>query len=98
MQQQNLIIPQKLICPISGQIFKEPVFTSDGHTYEKEEIEKWLLTKDTSPKTGNSLGNKGLTPNWDKISDVDEFLIQHSEAYKELYFPKSLISQCLVSI
>ncbi len=29
-------------CPISHQIMRDPVFTSDGETYEREEIERWL--------------------------------------------------------
>ena len=31
-------------CPISYQIFNEPVILSDGQTYEKSEIARWLDT------------------------------------------------------
>ena len=98
MLSSQIIIPKNLICSITEQIFKEPVFTSDGHTYEKEAIEEWLLTNDTSPKTGSILANKNLIPNWGKIGDVDDYLIQHPEAHEEVYSPKSLITQCLVLI
>ena len=33
----------------------DPVFVSDGHTYERSAIERWLATKTTSPKTGEEL-------------------------------------------
>ena len=35
---------------------------SDGHTYEKLSIEKWLKSKTTSPRTGKPM-DKYLTPN-----------------------------------
>lgn len=46
-------LPRELItCPISGCIFKDPVtLPEDGHTYEKSEILKWLVSHDTSPIT-----------------------------------------------
>ena len=38
----------------------DPVFTSDGFTYERTAITKWLSTYDTSPST---LESKKLIPN-----------------------------------
>ena len=35
---------------------------SDGHSYERLAIEKWLKSKTTSPRTGKSM-DKFLTPN-----------------------------------
>lgn len=35
---------------------------SDGHTYERLAIEKWLKSKTTSPRTGKTM-EKFLTPN-----------------------------------
>ena len=40
------------ICPISRELFNEPLLADDGFIYEKNEIEKWLKTKSTSPLTG----------------------------------------------
>lgn len=36
-------------CPITHQIFKDPVFCSDGHTYERQAIEFWIKTNGMSP-------------------------------------------------
>jgi hypothetical protein len=41
----------------------EPVFTADGHTYERRAIEEWLTRKTTSPMTGEPLAHTHLTPN-----------------------------------
>ena len=41
---------------------QDPVTTSDGHTYERREIFRWLCTHNTSPLTGAPLPNKALTP------------------------------------
>ena len=40
----------------------DPVTTSDGQTYERREIFRWLLDHDTSPLSGATLPNKALTP------------------------------------
>jgi len=55
-------IAADLRCSISSSLIVEPVLTADGHLYEKKEIEEWLRTHDTSPKTGKRLTSKVLTP------------------------------------
>ena len=40
-----------IICPITHEIMLEPVVCSDGITYEKTAIEKWLENNNTSPIT-----------------------------------------------
>ena len=45
------------------KVMKDPVICSDGHTYERLAIEKWLAGHDTSPYTGAVLVNKVLIPN-----------------------------------
>jgi len=44
-------MPPDFVCPLSLSIMKEPVMASDGHTYEKKEIQKWMLQKNISPLT-----------------------------------------------
>jgi hypothetical protein len=36
-------IPPYFLCPISFQIMKAPVSTVTGITYDRENIEKWLM-------------------------------------------------------
>jgi len=56
-------IPQEFFCPITGEMFIDPVMTVDGHTYEKLAIEMWLQNHDTSPLTNMKLYAKTLLPN-----------------------------------
>jgi hypothetical protein len=48
-------IPDDFICPMSKDIMREPVVTSDGHTYEREYICKWFNMKGTSPTVATPL-------------------------------------------
>ena len=32
-----------LICPITLQLFRDPVLAGDGHVYEHEAITRWIL-------------------------------------------------------
>lgn len=52
-----------LTCPITCELYRDPVVAADGHTYERTAIEEWLLSHDTSPLTGAALSNRTLTPN-----------------------------------
>jgi len=56
-------IPSDYLCPITREIFSEPVLTEDGHTFERAAIELWLNSNDTSPFTGKKLTSKALIPN-----------------------------------
>jgi hypothetical protein len=51
----------EFICPITYALMREPTVASDGHTYEKSAIEKWLRTSNKSPRTGEPLENTLVT-------------------------------------
>ena len=55
--------PDEFVCPISQEVMQDPVFATDGHTYERQCIEQWLATKRTSPKTGEGLQTADVFPN-----------------------------------
>jgi hypothetical protein len=55
--------PSDMLCPITCEIMKDPVICSDGNTYERKAIERWLLTNNKSPSTNLPLINKTLIPN-----------------------------------
>ena len=40
--------PKELICPLSLDLFEDPVFAADGHVYEREAIEHWFRRKPTA--------------------------------------------------
>ena len=55
-------VPDELRCPISCELFQDPVLAADGFNYEREHIEAWLRTHDRSPLTNAVLRHKELTP------------------------------------
>jgi hypothetical protein len=59
---QGMRVRDEFLCPITYELFREPVVASDGHSYERLAIEKWLKSKTTSPRTGKTM-DKFLTPN-----------------------------------
>merc|ERR1712054_114449 len=56
-------VPSQLVCPITSEVFRDPVVCQDGHTYERVAIERWLASHDTSPMTNGILPSKVLVPN-----------------------------------
>ncbi|CAK0825046.1 unnamed protein product, partial [Prorocentrum cordatum] len=61
--QHSLEVPDEFRCCITKELMEQPVITSDGHTYERRAIAKWLEEHGTSPKTGQELPDKVLRPN-----------------------------------
>jgi hypothetical protein len=67
-------VPEGLCCSITSDIFEDPVFTADGHTYERRAIIKWFESNHTSPLTGKELEHLNLVPNHAMKSAVASFL------------------------
>ena len=44
--------PKEFLCPIGCEPMRDPVAASDGFTYERANIERWLKDHNTSPKVG----------------------------------------------
>mgnify|MGYP001050634320 FL=1 len=55
-------VEESLICPLTGELFEDPVTTALGHTYERELIEMWLKDHNTDPMTNEELPHKNLIP------------------------------------
>ena len=67
--------PCALVCPLSLEIFQDPVIAADGHSYERREIEAWLARgKTTSPKTNAELPHAFLVPNRHLKAMCQQFL------------------------
>ena len=56
-------IKKSLTCPIGFNIFIDPVVASDGHTYERENIDLWFTKSKNSPMTGQILYSTQLYTN-----------------------------------
>lgn len=95
IEQQDLL-PEDYCCPITSRLMREPVTTSDGHTYEREAIEKWLENHNTSPLAGDEpLESKKLTPALFVKNAVGHLLDKHPELRdsREWYLPDSWVRE-----
>ena len=64
--------PDSYKCPISRLIMRHPVQLSDGHSYEKKEIKRWLKRSNKSPFTGDTLENTHMTENYTLRSIIQD--------------------------
>ncbi|CAM9614810.1 unnamed protein product [Phaeothamnion confervicola] len=78
--QRTQSLPEDYLCPITGDIMRDPVFTEDGHSYEREAIEDWLSEHNTSPKTNLQLQGKRLAPNHSLRNAIQAFLAEDAAA------------------
>ena len=65
--------PIDLLCPIGSALFKDPVMTDDGHSYERENILEWFKRTRSSPLTGKELYDSRLRPNFAVKKLAEEF-------------------------
>ena len=77
-QEEDYFKPH-FVCPITNAIMINPVFTCDGQTYEKDAIEEWLRTNNTSPLTGARLQTKTLTPNHSLRNAIQDYNKKYGE-------------------
>lgn len=60
------------LCPITHQLFNDPVLAEDGHTYERDAIVQWIQKHGTSPVTRQPLNINQLRSNCTIKNLVDE--------------------------
>ena len=67
-------VRKSFLCPMTLEIMKEPVATSDGPVYEKSAIQQRFRRRhDTSPSTGLQLPSLGLTPELPLQRAIEEY-------------------------
>lgn len=69
--------PMRYICSIGYEVMVDPVVSSDGHTYERANIEQWFTLSNRSPKTNLPLRNKELFPNLALKETIEEAVLSH---------------------
>ena len=69
------IIESTLMCPITQEIMKDPVQGSDGQTYDRDAIVRWLNQKQTSPLTNLPMGIHDL-----KVNAAIKYLVDQYHA------------------
>jgi ankyrin repeat protein len=69
-------VPEEFICPLTKKIFNDPVISEDGITYEYQAIKRWLSDEDTSPVTGQLIG-ESLNSNEQMLENISSYLQQN---------------------
>ena len=67
------LVEEDVTCPISFELFKDPVRASDGRTYERADITEWFANNDSSPWTGLPVSDKKLRPDKQMRRRVQDF-------------------------
>ena len=80
LQEKEVRVP--LCCPISMQIFKDPVVSIFGHSFEREDIEKWLVEHHRCPMTRQYMTIAHLAPNYALAGVADAFRAHQAEQEK----------------
>lgn len=62
--EEKKALPGMPCCPITGVPMIDPVVASDGHTYERNAISRWMQTSNKSPLTGEVLAHSQLVSNY----------------------------------
>ena len=80
MSEDATVVPLSFIDLITQEVFVDPVVTTDGHTYSRAPISRWLETHNTSPATNLVLTDKRLTPNHVLRAAIEEWQEQRPMA------------------
>ena len=75
--------PDDFLCPITLELFREPVIAADNNTYERSAILRWFRDGNrSSPITNQNLKNTQIQPNIALLGSINSFL-QKNEAIRE---------------
>ncbi|KAI8940670.1 hypothetical protein NX059_001941 [Plenodomus lindquistii] len=67
-------IPRKYCCHISNELMEDPVITVDDFTYDRQNIDRWFQTNETSPLTNLVLQSLDLRPDLEKKAAITGYL------------------------
>lgn len=78
-------IPEDFLCPITQELFRDPVQDMFGHTYERSAILHWLGAHGTCPMTRKPMKPSDLIPNilmrtkirlWARDNNREEMIVK----------------------
>jgi len=70
--------PVEFCCPISRSVMVDPVIATDGKTYERKEILRWLENNNTSPFTKQPMSSRDLKENLELKQQISLWLAEKS--------------------
>ena len=74
-------IPHEFLCPITLEMFVDPVVCCDGYTYERKSILK--MKSSLSPLTREPINKKRLIPNRNLKNAIDTYKMSHDQRSNE---------------
>ena len=84
--------PGNLVCPISFNMFRDPVMVVDsGHTYDRNEITQHFAHNNTDPKTNLRLRSTRVVTNWGLRDAVQEWLDRHPDVTPDGWDSRELL-------
>ena len=73
-------VPAHFVCPITLEIFAEPVVAEDGHTYERAAIERWQVRSNAlSPMSGEPFRGCRLVVNSRLRDEIREWKARRAD-------------------
>jgi hypothetical protein len=72
--------PYDLVCPITQEIFQDPVMDRNGRTYERKAILMWLASKGTCPLTRQPAKPSNYITNVKMQSTVRLYQLQQGQS------------------
>lgn len=93
---EEVDVPDFFLCPISMQLMRDPVTTSTGITYDRDNIEKWLVKfkNTTCPVTKQELLTIDLTPNHNLRRLIQSWCIMNSShGVERIPIPKPQVTK-----
>ena len=91
------LIKDTIICPITNQIFFDPVVASDGHIYEFSQISLYLQKNNLSPITREPI-TKDLCKIYTMRNIIDNYLEMYPEEKDNQYKPSFSYSDNISTI
>lgn len=68
-------MPEDYICPLTKEMYIEPVMAEDGHTYEKKALqERFARGEMTSPVTKEEMTSGAMIPNKRLKTQIDAYI------------------------
>jgi len=68
-------VPNEFLCPISYELMHDPcILGNTNHTYNRREINYWLLSHNTDPLTNIELESRVLKPDTNLIERINDYV------------------------
>jgi U-box domain len=79
----DLLIPEEFICPLTLELFHNPVVTRWGHSFERGALLRWLKHQEGCPLTRKPMSLRDIIANSALKERIEEWKVKHGVQEKE---------------